>query len=440
MTATRPNTAERSRDDAKRRGAILMIFALVAAPLLLMTGLVLDGGMLYFQKRRMQAAADAGAWAGALEVLRGNDSLVTDGARDDTALNGFTHDGVEVVVTVNRPPASGPSSSNPDAVEVIIEQAAPISLMPVLLGDDPIVRARAVAAVEPDPAPTCMLALNETESGSITFSGTADIIAPECKVQANSNDPQAIVANGTVNVITAGLGYGDITGNYVQNGTSGTMSPTPTGVPYTADPFANCIEPAVPASGVNMPNINSDTALTPNYYEGGLKIGGGNITFAPGVYIVDGFEATGGRLECPGCVGDLGVTIFNTGASANDNIFVSGNTYVNLKAPIDRSDPTDDQYGCGSFLFWNSKYATLPNGNSGTADMTIIGTSDSYFEGNIYGSTVGITYGGNANTPAAEVYTMIVGDTLEFAGTPTLGISWEATGRPAPVRNVAMVE
>ncbi len=438
MNAMLPNTEKRNRDAAKRRGAILMIFALVAAPLLLMTGLVLDGGMMYFQKRRMQAAADAGAWAGALEVLRGNDSTVTDGARDDTSLNGFTHDGVEVKVTVNRPPASGPASTNPDAVEVIIEQTAPISLMPILLGEDPIVRARAVAAVEPDLTPTCMLALNETAPSAILFGGTADVIAPSCKVQANSNDPQAIRANGSITVTTAGLGYGSLTGNYVQNGGSGTLSPTPTGVPYTADPFAQCIEPTVPVSGTTLGNVNSDMTLTPGYYPGDVKVNGGTITFMPGLYIFDGFTATGGSLICPACVGDLGVTIFNTGSGPNANIEITGNVYVDLKAPIDRSDPTDDQYGCGSFLFWNSKYARISNPRNAAMDIT--GTSDSYFEGNIYGSTIPIRWGGNANTPATEVYTMIVGDTLQFQGTPTLGISWEATGRPAPVRTVAMVE
>ena len=101
---------------------------------------------------------------------------------------------------------------------------------------------------------------------------------------------------------------------------------------------------------------------------------------------------------------------------------------------------SDSQYGCSSFLFWNSKYATLPNGNSGTADMTILGTSDSYFEGNIYGSTIGITFGGNANVPQTDVYTMIVGDTLRFSGTPTLGVNWQGTGRPAPSRAVSMLE
>ncbi|HEY7616203.1 MAG TPA: pilus assembly protein TadG-related protein, partial [Terriglobales bacterium] len=35
-------------------------------------GLVFDGGMLYYEKRRMQSAADAGAMGGAWEIVRGH--------------------------------------------------------------------------------------------------------------------------------------------------------------------------------------------------------------------------------------------------------------------------------------------------------------------------------------------------------------------------------
>ena len=441
MNTSTPYIRGRNDRNGKRRGAILMIFALVAAPLLLMAGLVLDGGMLYFQKRRMQAAADAGAWAGAQEVLRGNDGTVTTGARDDTSLNGFTHDGSDVKVTVNRPPATGPASSNPDAVEVIIEQKAPISLMPIILGSDPIVRARAVAAVEPDLSPVCILALNETATGAITFSGTANLIAPSCAVQANSNGNPAITANGSVNVVTAGLGYGNLGGNYVQNGGSGTLSPAPSPVPPAPDPFEHCTEPTAGAPVATNKKITGGTeTLSPGYYKGGLDISGGTVTLTPGTYIVDGLKMTGGSLTCPTCTGNSGVTLFNTGANKNMNFNINGNSYIDLKAPIETLAPTDDQYGCSSMLFWNSKYAALPSGNSTTADGDIRGTADSYFEGNFYFPTVGLLYGGNANVPSTDVYTMIVADTFKIAGNPTLGVNWEATGRPAPVRTVAMVE
>ncbi len=442
MNTSTPYIRGRNDRNGKRRGAILMIFALVAAPLLLMAGLVLDGGMLYFQKRRMQAAADAGAWAGAQEVLRGNDGTVTTGARDDTSLNGFTHDGSDVKVTVNRPPATGPASSNPDAVEVIIEQKAPISLMPIILGSDPIVRARAVAAVEPDLSPVCILALNETATGAITFSGTANLIAPSCAVQANSNGNPAITANGSVNGHHGGVGIRQPrrqlrSKRRQRNAQSRSFACAACSGPVRA---LHRARPAGAPVATNKKITGGTETLSPGYYKGGLDISGGTVTLTPGTYIVDGLKMTGGSLTCPTCTGNSGVTLFNTGANKNMNFNINGNSYIDLKAPIETLAPTDDQYGCSSMLFWNSKYAALPNGNSTTADGDIRGTADSYFEGNFYFPTVGLLYGGNANVPSTDVYTMIVADTFKIAGNPTLGVNWEATGRPAPVRTVAMVE
>ena len=65
---------------------MLMLFAVLLAPLLALVGLTIDGGRIYFEKRRMQAAADGGAFGAAREILRGNDSLVISGGQDDAEL------------------------------------------------------------------------------------------------------------------------------------------------------------------------------------------------------------------------------------------------------------------------------------------------------------------------------------------------------------------
>jgi uncharacterized membrane protein len=84
-------------------------------------GLALDASYMYFRKRAMQTAADAGAYAGALELLRGNTSP-TAAAKNDTALNGFTDGASSVAVSVNYPPSSGSKSGNTSFVEVIVTQ------------------------------------------------------------------------------------------------------------------------------------------------------------------------------------------------------------------------------------------------------------------------------------------------------------------------------
>ena len=54
-------------------------------------GLAFDASYLYFEKRRAQTAADAGAIGGAQELVRGTPANVTTAARKDTSLNRFTH-------------------------------------------------------------------------------------------------------------------------------------------------------------------------------------------------------------------------------------------------------------------------------------------------------------------------------------------------------------
>src|SRR5215469_18353849 len=104
------------------RGSILVLGAITMVVILAFAGFALDATYMYFHKRNMQTAADAAAYAGALELLRGATD-VTSAARNDASLNGFTDDSNGVTVTVNNPPASGSESGNSNFVEVIVSHA-----------------------------------------------------------------------------------------------------------------------------------------------------------------------------------------------------------------------------------------------------------------------------------------------------------------------------
>ena len=132
-----------------RRGTILPIFALTFALLLLFLGLVVDGGIIYFERRRAQAAADAGAYGGALELLHNNDVWVDDAGKADAKMNGFDDDDADIVVTVNNPPLTGSAAGDNNAVEVIVQSTVATTLMQLVANNNSIVRARAVAAVGP---------------------------------------------------------------------------------------------------------------------------------------------------------------------------------------------------------------------------------------------------------------------------------------------------
>src|SRR5258707_15800020 len=108
----------------QQRGSILLVATLGFSVLFGFMGLALDAGYMYYQKRRMQTAADAGAIAGAQELLRNSSATfaaVQAAARKDTSFNGFTNGG-DITVTVNMPPVNGTKAGVSGFVEVIIGQ------------------------------------------------------------------------------------------------------------------------------------------------------------------------------------------------------------------------------------------------------------------------------------------------------------------------------
>src|SRR5258708_25193788 len=93
------------------RGVIMILAAATIIVLVAFMGLALDASYMYFHKRAMQTAADAGAYAGALEKLRGTVD-VTAASQKDTAINGFADGSNAVTVAVNSPPLSGSKTGN----------------------------------------------------------------------------------------------------------------------------------------------------------------------------------------------------------------------------------------------------------------------------------------------------------------------------------------
>lgn len=114
-----PSSADRSTE----RGQVLVLFALALVAIVAMTGLVLDGGSAFVQRRGMQNVADSAAMSAGYAYAMGGDlNAATVAARSTAASNGYTHGvgGVTVDVTmVNSIPApqftvamSGPHANN----------------------------------------------------------------------------------------------------------------------------------------------------------------------------------------------------------------------------------------------------------------------------------------------------------------------------------------
>jgi hypothetical protein len=389
---------ERSRGE---RGIAVIMMAILIALFLAFGGLVLDGGRIYFEKRRMQAAADAAAYGGALELKRGlrpnlnlEDEIITAG-RDDARINGVEHGVNTIDVAINHPPTTGPNAGSTGHVEAIITQTVPTFLMRVLNINTATVRARGVAGLEAN-GDACVIALDPDDRGALRVAGTA-LLDAQCGVLSNSFDSCGMEVSGNAEVHGTWIG---VAGQHCGGGLYD--PPAQNGALQIIDPLARMTAPdyASVTPVFNNVSINNGTAnLVPGYYSGGIKISGSSsvVNFAAGLYILDsGMDISGGTIT-----GDE-VTFYNVG---NKYISISGATSVELSAPT--SGP---QQG---MLFWGD--AASPDGNPG---HLIRGTSQTSFTGAIYFPTQHVDWAGTNDTIGE--WTMLVANTIDITGNGTV--------------------
>jgi len=108
-----------NRQRSSERGQALIVIAIALVVLLGLTGLVIDGGNVFLDRRKAQNAADSAALAAALARIRGGQGM-TNTALASAAQNGYTNDGTSNTVTVHVPPISGPNKDDIEYIQVVI--------------------------------------------------------------------------------------------------------------------------------------------------------------------------------------------------------------------------------------------------------------------------------------------------------------------------------
>jgi len=376
------------------------MMAILIALFLAFGGLVLDGGRIYFEKRRLQAAADAAAYGGALELKRGlrpnlnlETEIVTAG-RDDARINGVEHGVNTIDVAINHPPTTGPNAGSTGHVEAIITETVPTFLMRVLNINTATIRARGVAGLEAN-GDACVIALDPDDRGALRVAGTA-LLDAKCGVLSNSYDTCGMEVSGNAEVHGTWIG---VAGQHCGGGVYD--PPAVNGALQIIDPLGWMTPPDyanVTPVYTNVKVTNATATLNPGYYQGGIEISGSssNVTFNPGLYVLDsGLKITGGVVT-----GD-DVTFYNVG---NEYFDIDGATQVELSAPT-----SGDTQG---MLFWGS--ASSPNGNPG---HKLRGTSQTSFTGAIYFPAQHVDWAGTNDTIGE--WTMLVANTIDITGNGT---------------------
>jgi hypothetical protein len=406
-------------------GQALVFVAFALLVLLGVTGLAVDMGVLRYEKRLQQTAADGAALAGASNLAYGG---ITAGAQNAAASNGFTDNGGGLVskcgstaavgttcVQVLNPPAAvtvngvtipaGPHSGNANYVEVVVAAVHPTYFMRLLGVTQETITARAVATNVSGGGPNsgCLYTLGAPTSSieGVNINGNATLNAPTCGISDNGN------YNTKGNALDVNASSFGVSGDANVSGPGGTVictsgqNPCPTyGVPAAGDPLAYLTPPTV---GTPAAWSAGDPAGT---YNGISITGNGTVNFPAGIYVLTGDFTCHGTPTITG----TGVMFYFTNGSTFN---CSGNDTIQFTAPS--SGPY-----AGIVLYQDP---------SDTSGPTLGGNTGSFFNGVLYFPKSEVTFFGHNNSIATGI---VVGDALSLSGTPTVNLQG-AAGLPAGV-------
>lgn len=386
---------------------VATIFALSLPIVVGAAGFGVETSYWYYNSLKLQATADAAAYAGALEQISGSDKpTIVAAATQSAATNGLGSG----TIVVNTPPASGPNTAK-KAVEVIVGQSLDRMFTSIFTQGQVPEQARAVALIT-NASKACVLALDPSASQAALFSGSTSVKLTGCSVMSNSIASDAIKLQGSAGLqadclITVG---GVSLSNPV---TTVCAAPITQALP-AADPFASLPSPA---ASNPCQNTNKST-LGPGTYCNGLSLSG-NVTLQPGVYVIQSGDL---KVNANANVSGSGVTIYLAGAS---RVSMNGNATVDLSAP------TSGTYS--GVLMYGDRTST--GGQS-----TFNGTASSLLTGALYFPRQQVNYLGNFS--GKNGCTQVVADTIQWSGNST--ISQDCTGlgmRDIPAtQSVALVE
>ncbi|WP_292431485.1 pilus assembly protein TadG-related protein [Mesorhizobium sp.] len=368
------------------------IFALTLPVVVGGAGLGVETSYWYYSSLKLQATADAAAYAGALEKIQGSDTAtITTAATQSAASNGLG-DGT---ITVHTPPTSGPHTAN-KAVEVILNQNLDRVFTSIFSESKVPEQARAVALIT-DASKACNVALSQSASQAVLYSGSTTVKQNGCVTMANSIASDAIKVQGSASLQTDCLisAGGVVLNNPV---TMVCKSPITQALP-TSDPFSSLPTPAA----TNPCQNDKKTTLNEGTYCNGLSLSG-NVTLKPGVYVVQGNL----KINAGAVVSGSGVTIFMSGSST---VSMNGNATVTLSAP------TSGIYS--GVLFYGDR-----NGTSAKSNFN--GTATSLLTGAIYFPRQEVDYLGNFS--GKNGCTQVVADTIQWSGSSTINQDCSSLG------------
>ncbi|MBF0356878.1 MAG: hypothetical protein HQL43_16750 [Alphaproteobacteria bacterium] len=386
-----------------------MLMALLLPILVGFVGLGIDAALWYLSRRNLQAAADAAALAGALELRRGEVlAAITTVASFEATRNGWSDSDGDIVVNV-PPVLPSAYTGNSTAVQVYLSQTAQTYFAAAVFDTASLtinVQATARASTS---GTACILALDTTVSKALEFSGNTNVNLPDCGIAANSNADDAIKLSGNASVTVASAQtMGDISDT---NSHLTASSGTQTHAAEITDPYSDLTVPNI-GSTCNQTeykvNPSATTTInasgsTPYVFCKGLDIKG-TLNLGPGTYVINKGTFS---LNAGASLTGTGVTFILTSTSGSDyaKFDLNGSASVNLTAPS-----TGTYAGVLMYADRNGPYQ----------DNHVNGNSSAIYNGALYFPSSNLDFNGNSAT-GSSACTQIIAKTVGMNG--NVGIS-----------------
>ncbi|MBS0409025.1 MAG: hypothetical protein JSR86_03840 [Proteobacteria bacterium] len=361
-------------------------------------------GYDYYEQVKLQQAADAAAFGGALELRRGSsDTAVVAAGTSIAQQNGSLGSDTVTIQTPSSGAAANTVTSTLSRNEARIFSA--------LFTNAPLVIRVNATAQFTTAANACVLALDPSASNGVNFSGNTTSTFNNCVVMSDSIAASAVNVQGSAQMyVPCAYAVGGATltsGAHLTGCAAAQTGMGPVGDPYASTPIPVASGPCLSSNG---------GSLSPGRYCGGMSLKN-HVTLQPGVYLIDGGTLS---ANANADVSGVGVTlIFLNSAS----ISLNGNSTFNISAP------TTGTYA--GFLMIGDRTNT-------NVSNTINGTATSSMTGNIYFPAQDVSYLGNFT--GSNGCTHIVARTVQWTGNTTVGVDCSAYGmQTIPVGGVALV-
>ena len=408
MMLRTPRSTPLARNFLKDRRGGVLIYVAIALPVFLgVSGLAVDVSVWHAHKRHIQTIADAGAVAGASELVRmieasNRNDLADTAAREDATASGAK---VSDQIAVNIPPTAGDYAGATNAVEVIVTRDAPSLLSRFVFPQQASVSARAVAFASE--GEYCIYSLNSSKANALHVSGGA-AMSLDCGVMVNSSasapdEALHVTGGGCLNASVI-----KVVGEFSGSGCYNTSEPFQGTEPHE-NPLDGYFSAPAAASGIcttsgNLTVHSGDVVDLPaGRHCGKITVqNGGTLRLAGGTHVLDKALTVHGTLIEQ--AGSNGVTLYlgpDTGNS--DALNFASDADVTLSAP------TTGDYA--NLLIYVDEAAT------GDVKHNLTAKTSSSLAGLIYMPSHDIEFSGSSGTDTV----MLVADEIKLSGQANFG-------------------